>query len=156
MDIKVINRKIGEIKKSGKALQDKIVEVEIAAMRHFEMHNDSGALTRLVLAVPASMRREALKVHIADHVPVAWDDKKEVFKSRKKGTWNIPGAEQVPFFEYTKESVQKVNLDKLLVVLPLIKAAQKRVEKAIEDGEELTGDMEAYKARLEILRSIAA
>ncbi len=30
MDIKVINKKIGEIKRSGKALQDKIVAVEIA------------------------------------------------------------------------------------------------------------------------------
>jgi hypothetical protein len=156
MDIKVINRKIGEIRKSGKALQGKIVEVEIAAMQHLEQHKDSGALSRLVLAVPASMRREALKVHIMDHVPVTWDDEKQVFKNRKKGTWNIPGAEQVPFFEYTKESVQKVNLDKLLVVLPLIAAAQKRVHKAIEDGAELTGDMEAYKARLDALRSIAA
>jgi len=156
MDIKTINRKIGEISKSGKALTNKIVEVELAAMRHFELHKDSGALTRLVLAVPSSMRREALKVHIADHVPVTWDDEKQVFKTRKKGTWNIPGAEQIPFFEYTKESVQKVNLDKLLVPLALIEAAQKRVEKAIEEGAELTGDMEAYKARLEILRSIAA
>ena len=155
MDIKVINRKIGEIRKSGKSLQNKIVEVEIAAMRHFEQHKDSGALSRLVLAVPASMRREALKVHITDHVPVTWDDEKQVFKSKKKGTFNIAGAEQVPFYDYTKESVQKVNLDKLLVPLALIEAAQKRVEKAIEDGS-LTGDMEAYKARLDALRSIAA
>ena len=156
MDIKTINRKIGEISKSGKALTNKIVEVELAAMRHFELHNDSGALTRLVLAVPSSMRREALKVHITDHVPVTWDDEKQVFKSKKKGTFNIAGAEQVPFYDYTKESAQKINLDKLLVPLALIEAAQKRVEKAIEDGAELTGDMEAYKARLEILRSIAA
>ena len=156
MDIKVINRKIGEIRKSGKALQGKIVEVEIAAMQHLEQHKDSGALSRLVLAVPASMRREALKVHITDHVPVTWDDEKQVFKSKKKGNFNITGAEAVPFYEYTKESAQKINLDKLLVPLALIEAAQKRVEKAIEEGEELTGDMEAYKARLESLRSIAA
>ena len=156
MDIKVINRKIGEIRKSGKALQGKIVEVEIAAMQHLEQHKDSGALSRLVLAVPASMRREALKVHITDHVPVTWDDEKQVFKSKKKGNFNITGAEAVPFYEYTKESAQKINLDKLLVPLALIEAAQKRVEKALEEGEELTGDMEAYKARLESLRSIAA
>jgi hypothetical protein len=156
MDIKVINRKIGEIRKSGKALQDKIVEVEIAAMQHLEQHKDSGALSRLVLAVPASIRREALKVHITDHVPVTWDDEKQVFKSKKKGNFNITGAEAVPFYEYTKESAQKINLDKLLVPLALIEAAQKRVEKALEEGEELTGDMEAYKARLESLRSIAA
>jgi hypothetical protein len=156
MDIKVINRKIGEIRKSGKALQGKIVEVEIAAMQHLEQHKDSGALSRLVLAVPASIRREALKVHITDHVPVTWDDEKQVFKSKKKGNFNITGAEAVPFYEYTKESAQKINLDKLLVPLALIEAAQKRVEKALEEGEELTGDMEAYKARLERLRSIAA
>ena len=156
MDIKVINRKIGEIKRASKALTNKIVEVELAAMRHFELHNDSGALTRLVLAVPSSMRREALKIHIMDHVPVTWNEENQVFKSKKKGTFNIAGAEQVPFYDYTKESAQKINLDKLLVPLALIEAAQKRVEKAIEDGAELTGDMEAYKARLEILRSIAA
>jgi hypothetical protein len=156
MDIKTINRKIGEISKSGKALTNKIVEVEIAAMQHLEQHKDSGALTRLVLAVPSSMRREALKIHIMDHVPVTWNEENQVFKSKKKGTFNIAGAEQVPFYDYTKESAQKINLDKLLVPLALIEAAQKRVEKAIEDGAELTGDMEAYKARLEILRSIAA
>ena len=152
MDIKTLNRKIGEISRSGKALQNKIVEVELAAMLHLEQHKDSGALSRLVLAVPASMRREALKIHIMDHVPVTWNDENQVFKSKKKGTFNIAGAEAVPFYEYTKESAKKINLDKLLNV----DEAQKRVEKAIEDGAELTGDMEAYKARLEILRSIAA
>jgi hypothetical protein len=156
MDIKEINRKIGEIAKSGKALQNKIVVVEIAAMRHFEEHRDSGALSRLVMAVPASMRREALKLHICDHVPVTWDEEKQLFKSRKKGTFNIEGAESIPFYEYSKESVSKVNLDKLLVPLALIEAAQKKVEKAIKDGVELSGDMTAYKARLELLRSIAA
>ena len=152
MDIKTINRKIGEISRSGKALQNKIVEVELAAMLHLEQHKDSGALSRLVLAVPASMRREALKIHIMDHVPVTWNEENQVFKSKKKGTFNIAGAEAVPFYEYTKESAKKINLDKLLNV----DEAQKRVEKAIEDGAEFTGDMEAYKARLEILRSIAA
>lgn len=156
MDIKTINRKIGEISKSGKALTNKIVEVEIAAMRHLEQHKDSGALSRLVLAVPASMRREALKVHIMDHVPVTWNEEKQVFKSKKKGTFNIAGAEAVPFYDYTKEEAKKLNLDKLLVVLKLVETSEKRIEKAIEEGAELTGDMEAYKARLEMLRSIAA
>lgn len=156
MDIKTINRKIGEISKSGKALTNKIVEVEIAAMHHLEQHKDSGALSRLVLAVPASMRREALKVHIMDHVPVTWNEEKQVFKSKKKGTFNIAGAEAVPFYDYTKEEAKKLNLDKLLVVLKLVETSEKRIEKAIEEGAELTGDMEAYKARLEILRSIAA
>ena len=156
MDIKLINKKIGEIKRSGKALQDKIVAVEIAAMRHCETHRDSGALTRLVLAVPSAVRREALKIHIVDHVPLTCDDEKQTFKAKKKGTFNIEGAEKVTFYEYTKETVAKIDLDKLLVPLSLIEAAEKRIEKVIDSEGEIKGDMDAYKARLTLLKSLAA
>ena len=158
MDIKQINKKIGEIKRSGKALTDKIVLVEIAAMTHCKEHNDSGALSRLVHAMPKSGRREALLVHIVDHMPLTWDKDKEVFKSSKKrkGTWNIEGATSVPFYEYTKETTSKLDLDKLIVPASLIEAAQKRVKKAVEDGVEMSGDMKAYIQRLEVLKSIAA
>jgi hypothetical protein len=156
MDIKQINRKIGEIKRSGKALTDKIVLVELAAMAHCKQHNDSGALSRLVHAMPKSGRREALLIHIVDHAPLSWDKDKEVFKSRRKGTWNIEDATSVPFYEYTKETTSKLDLDKLIVPTSLIEAAQKRVEKAVEEGVEMTGDMEAYTQRLEVLKSIAA
>jgi hypothetical protein len=156
MDIKQINKKIGEIKRSGKALTDKIVLVELAAMAHCEQHNDSGALSRLVHAMPKSGRREALLIHIVDHAPLSWDKDKEVFKSRRKGTWNIEDATSVPFYEYTKETTSKLDLDKLIVPTSLIEAAQKRVEKAVEEGVEMTGDMEAYIQRLEVLKSIAA
>ena len=156
MDIKLINKKIGEIKRSGKALQDKIVSVEIAAMRHCEEHRDSGALTRWVLAVPSSVRREALKTHIVDHVPLKWDDEKQTFKAKKKGTFNIEGAEETPFYKYTKETVAKIDLDKLLVPLSLIEAAEKRIEKVMDEKGKVKGDMEAYKARLALLKSLAA
>ena len=156
MDIKQINKKIGEIKRSGKALTDKIVLVELAAMTHCKEHNDSGALSRLVHAMPKSGRREALLVHIVDHAPLSWDKEKEVFKARKKGVWNIEDATSVPFYEYTKENTSKLDLDKLIVPSSLIEAAQKRLEKAIENGAEVTGDMEAYIKRLEVLQSIAA
>ena len=60
MDAKVIARKIGELKRSGATFQAKVVEVEMAAMRHAERHGDSTLLTRLIAAMPQGVKVEKL------------------------------------------------------------------------------------------------
>jgi len=160
MDIKTINRKIGEIKRTSKTLQDKIHAVEIAAMRHAAEHGNHTPLTNLANAVSKGMRRKALILHIVSHSPLKWDEEKQAFAKKKGKAWqeeNIGKAEEVPFWEFSEETMPTIDLDKLLVAEKLLELANKRIEKAQEEGWEIKGDKQAFVARMaEFSKLIAA
>lgn len=158
--VKTINRKIGEIKRSGKALQDKIVSVETDAMWHALQCGNHTPLTNLVLALPASARRKALILHIVDHSPLKWDDEKNCFTKSKRQQWEesqINAAIAVPFYEYSVEAEPKaLDVDKLLCAEKLLELANKQVEKALEEGREIKGDQAAFAKRATAFQSLVA
>ena len=159
MDIKTINRKIGEIKRTSKTLQDKIHAVEIAAMRHAAEHGNHTPLTNLANAVSKGMRRKALILHIVSHSPLKWDEDKQAFAKKKGKAWqeeNISKAEEVPFWEFSDEVTPTVDLDKLLVAEKLVELANKRIEKAREEGWKIKGDWQAFEARMYKLSEMIA
>ena len=157
--LKTINRQIGEIKRSGKALQQKIVSVETDALWHALQCGNHTPLTNLVLAMPASTRRKALILHIVDHSPLKWDDEKHCFMKSKR-QWEesqINAAIETPFYEYSVEKEPKaLDLDKLLCAEKLIELANKQVEKAMEEGREIKGDQAAFMKRAAAFQSLVA
>jgi hypothetical protein len=154
--IKKINRQIGEIKRSGKALQEKIVSVETDAMLHALQCGNHTPLTNLVLALPASARRKALVLHIVDHSPLKWDAEKNCFLKNKKQQWDesqINAAIETPFYEYSVEADPKaLDVNKLLQA----EKAKKQVEKAMEEGREIKGDQAAFLKRVNALLQLVA
>ena len=149
--VKTLNRKIGEIKRSGKALQEKTVSVEMDAMWHALQCGNHTGLSNLVLALPASSRRKALILHIVDHSPLKWDAEKNCFTKSKRQQWEeaqINAAIATPFYEYSVEKEPKaLDLDKLLCADKLIELVNRQVEKALEEGREIKGDQEAFAKR---------
>lgn len=158
--VKTLNRKIGEIKRSGKALQEKTVSVEMDAMWHALQCGNHTPLTNLVLALPASSRRKALILHIVDHSPLKWDAEKNCFTKSKRQQWEesqINAAIATPFYEYSVEKEPKaLDLDKLLCADKLIELANKQVEKALEEGREIKGDQAAFVKRAASFQSLVA
>jgi len=158
--IKTLNRKIGEIKRSGKALQDKIVSVETDAMWHALQCGNHTPLTNLVLALPASARRKALILHIVDNSPLKWDEEKNCFAKSKRQQWEesqINVAIEIPFYEYSVDKEPKaLDLDKLLCSDKLLELANKQIEKALEEGREIKGDQAAFAKRAASFQSLVA
>ena len=158
--LKTLNRQIGEIKRSGKALQDKIVSVEIKGMWHALQCGNHTPLTNLVLALPASARRKALILHIVDHSPLKWDDEKNCFMKSKRSQWEeqqINAAIETPFYEYSVEKEPKaLDLDKLLCAEKLLDLANKQIEKALKEGREIKGDQAAFAKRATAFQSLVA
>ena len=158
--LKTLNRQIGEIKRSGKALQDKIVSVETKAMWHALQCGNHTPLTNLALALPASARRKALILHIVDHSPLKWDDEKNCFTKSKRQQWEetqINAAIAVPFYEYSVEAEPKaLDVDKLLCAKKILELANKQIEKAMEEGREIKGDQAAFAKRATAFQSLVA
>ena len=153
MDAKVIARKIGELKRSGATFQAKVVEVEMAAMRHAEKHGDSTLLTRLIVAMPQGVRVKALIKHIVDHTPYRFDEKLQILVKPKKSAkvFLIDEAKAVPFYEYTTETVSAFDIDK---AIQSALSLQSRYEKAVEKGQEIKGDKDKLKAVIQQLNNI--
>jgi hypothetical protein len=158
--IKTLNRKIGEIKRSGKALQEKIVSVETDALWHALQCGNHTPLTNLVSALPASARRKALILHVVDHSPLQWDAEKNCFTKSKRQQWEeerINAAIETPFYEYSVEKEPKaLDLDKLLCAEKLIELANKQIEKALEEGREIKGDQAAFAKRAATFQSLVS
>ena len=153
MDTKTMLRKIAGIKKSGTTLIANIVLVELAAMRHAEMHGDPTYLLRLILAMPKGVRVKALIQHIVDHTPYRFDDKTNTLVKPKKTNkkFMIKEAEAVPFYEYTKETVSAFDIDK---AIQSALSLQSRYEKAVEKGQEIKGDVAKLKSVVQQLSAI--
>jgi hypothetical protein len=153
LDLKTINKNIRLIKDAGELLDTRIHETGVSIMQHAADHGDWSAMQRLYSALPKSGRRKAFVQWVIDFTPLKFDDKLGIFLKAKssKREYDVQGANETPFWEYTKELVQTVNVDKMLEIDNLIASAKKRIETAIEKGAPIEGNMEAFNARVEAL-----
>jgi len=155
MDAKVIARKIGELKRSGATFQAKVVEVEMAAMRHAEKHGDSTLLTRLIVAMPQGVKVERLVAHIVDHTPYRYDAKLNCLVKPKKTekVFLIKQAEKVPFYEYGVDKETVTDWDKLYQFDAYLESQEKREDKEVD---KFKGDKAKAMARKAILQAALA
>ena len=160
LNLKEVNKNITLIKTAGLKMDQRIHETVVSIMHHAEKHGDWTAMQRLYDAFPRSGRRKAFEVYVVDHTPLKFDDKLNKFikpKSSKK-PWMIQEANDTPFWDYTKEQVKALDVDKLLdgdlktLVERLISREQKRIDAKVESGH-ITGNLLAFEERKSALLS---
>tara|TARA_R100001443_G_scaffold53233_1_gene64908 strand:+ start:1090 stop:1614 length:525 start_codon:yes stop_codon:yes gene_type:complete len=148
LNAKEIDNGINAIRRMGKTFNAKSQVVAVSAMHHAEQYGDNTKLTRLVNAMPNSTRKQGMIAYIEAFTPQNWKEKDQAFKKGKR-QYLIQDAMAIAWYEFTKEKpVKALDLDKLLDFAKLQKAAQAQVDKAIEEGREVKGDIEAFNSRL--------
>lgn len=117
-----------------------IHETAMMIIRHAHKHGDCSTAQGLVMAMPASMRREMLILWFKSFTPIiVKNDAKWTAKMHKEGTslyvpWDIEGAEAKPFYEMANENKERPPLG-LADLLKIPGAAAKSLQRRIENGE---------------------
>lgn len=145
-DAKKLGTAIKSIGTRGKQLDTDIHNAGVSCLYHAEQHGDVTLLTRLVEAMPKSGRAKAL-VAWAEHFGLVTFNKEEkrfkVTKPKNK-QWDLEGANDVPFWEFTEEKeVGDLTID------ALVKMVVNKVQKASDNGKLKEGfTMQGLKTKL--------
>ena len=153
MSMKQINVKIAGIRRSAKAIDANAQLVLVAAAEHASKHGDWSALQRLRDAFGRSMRVKALDYAIEKHTPLRVKDGRYFKVKKTDKPFDFKALEATPFYEMSTENTQALNLDSLGDIAKMIEQAEKRIAKAQAEGRQITGDVDAYRQRIEQARN---
>ena len=131
-DAKKLGTLINSISKRGKQLDQDIHNAGVSCLYHAEQFGDTTLLDKLVLAMPKSGRAKALVKWAEDFSMLAFNKEENRFKitNSNKKEWNIEGANNTPFWEYTIEKeVGDLTID------ALVKLVVAKVQKASDNGK---------------------
>lgn len=153
-DIKGINKAIGQIKSSGKKLDDKIQHVALSVIAHNEQHHNVTVVNDLFNAMPNGSRRSALQAWLLKYGGVAINTNKETaatgkhFNDSKDKHADIEGGSAEPWYSMKPEPTPIQSLNVYSKVASLMKA----ITKAREAGADVTVSDED----MEVLAKLAA
>jgi len=155
LTIKEINRAIGSIRKTTKKFNATVQQLTVDIFGHALEHGDYTAFNRLYDAMSNGTRREAWVVYVVDHSSLNFDKDKSTFKLPKKEALKVDfdAMNKITWHAYTTEAVKIVDLDKMLVDMEV--KAMRRYEKAIENGDEIVGNIESFLQRVEVQKQLA-
>lgn len=159
LDLKGINKNIRLIQDAGIKLDARIHETGVSILNHAADHGDWTPIQRLYDALPKSARRGAFVKWVKDFSPLNFDDKTQKWAKSGKNTsrvYDVDGANKNPFWDYTKEIVGTLDVDKLLVLPVMVSQAIARLEKAEENGQEIKGNVTDFMTRADNLRALVA
>ena len=125
-ETKAIELAIKSIQSRGSKLQKDIHICAVSCLNHIEKHGDITLLNRLVAALPAGWRANAIKAWAEEFGKVNWDNTQKAFTFDKAKKSNIEGAIAVSPEEFKPEAEYK-PLDLAEAIKALIKKAQERV-----------------------------
>ena len=131
-DAKKLGTAINSIKTRGSKLDSDIHTAAVSCLYHAEQYGDTTLMTRLLEAMPKSGRAKALVKWAEDFSLLAFNKEEKRFKltSSKTKEWNIEGANETPFWEYTVEKeVGDLTID------ALVKMVVSKVQKASDNGK---------------------
>lgn len=142
-----IKKVIDAIARTGKKLDLDIHTAAVSCLNHAQQHGDVTLCTRLVDAMPKSSRRKALIHWFASFGPLAYSDKEKKFrvaKGRDIKPYDIEGATEKPFYDFTAErNPEPYTLEKLVGFV------QRKVAEMKEKETLKEGDLVVLKQRLE-------
>ena len=134
-------------------------ETAVLIAKHAQEHGDCSTAQGLIMAMPASIRREMLILWFSKFTPiVVKNDDKWTAKMHKEGDkmfvpFDIEAGEATPFMTLAQQNKEKAPLDFAgLVLLPQKMA--KQLEKRIEDGLVSPDEIETAKALIETFKGI--
>lgn len=126
---------------NGDKLNKYIHETAMMIFDHAKEHHDPAEAQRLVMALPASMRREMLILWFSKFTPIkVKNDEKWVAQAIKPTQvklyveWDREGAMDKPFYELAEENKEKEPLD-FEGLLKLVERLKGTIEKKVEKGE---------------------
>lgn len=157
LNLKQIKHNIRLIKGAGEKLDTRVHETGVSILEHAREHGRWTDIQSLYEALPKSGRRKAFVKWVVDHSPLIFDDKLGKFAKSKasKREYDVDGANATPFWDYTKEVVQTLNVDNLLNIEQLIAQAYKRIQSAQEKGAPIEGDINAFRQRAEQFKNLS-
>lgn len=105
MELKQINRGIGEVRRSSVKINEKIQTLAVAIVGHAEEHGDCTPALNLVKALPASFRRNLLIEWFSTYSPIGMSvkDNRVAFnkpESKRYNRFNLAGAKANNWFEH--------------------------------------------------------
>jgi len=124
---------------------------------HAKEHGDCSTAQGLVMAMPASMRREMLILWFKTFTPiVVKNDPKFVAAMHKPASkmfvpWDLEAGKATPFYKLAEENKEKAPLTGE-ALLKMIEGLVKRAEKSIDDGKAEEADIPYIQA---IARSLS-
>jgi len=118
---------------------------------HAKEHGDCSTAQGLVMAMPASFRREMLILWFKTFTPIVVKNDPAFAAAMHKPAsklfveWNLVGAAETPFYKLAEENKEREPLD-AEKVLGMILGMAKRLEKSVEKGEVKEEDVDYVKA----------
>lgn len=135
-------------------------ETAVMIAKHAKEHGDCSTAQGLVMAMPASTRREMLILWFSTYTPIVvknnedFESKMHKPESKMFVDWDIEGGEADPFFEMAKRNKEQEPKD-FAALVALVHALGPKIEKMIENDQVEAEDIpsaEAMAARLKGLR----
>ena len=128
----VINAAIKSIAKRGKAFDKDVHVAAVSTLVHADKHGDITLAQKLVDALPASQRKNALRDWFLAYGKFSYDMQNKAFTYKKDAVTQLETAINTPFWEFKPEAAY-VPFD----AVKFIEQAVKRVTKAVNDGEKV-------------------
>lgn len=132
-------------------VNDYVHETAMLIVNHAKDCGDCSTAQKLVMALPASMRREMLILWFHTFTPiVVKNDDKWNAKMHKEGTklfvnWDIEAANATPFFRLAEQNKEAAPLT-FEQMVKMVEGLAKRIEKKIENGEVEQADVPSAHA----------
>ena len=157
MTSQALDAGIASIGKRAKALDTDIHKYGVQALLHAQTHNDPRKLDNLLKALGKAHRAEAFKLWVSAFSPIVWNGDGTIGmhkEKNKKGEdnpkyvpFNIPGADAIPFWDFTAENKSKALT--LEAMKKIVAALDAKLKKAI------AADLIAENENVEEMREFA-
>ena len=99
-----INAVIATISKNGQKLDTLVHQAAVSCLKHIDMHHNVTVMTKLVDALPASARKNALRDWALAFGKLGWDEDAECFTYAKDKATMLEEAMITPYWKYKPEA----------------------------------------------------
>lgn len=136
---------------NGDKLNAYIHETAMMIATHAKEHGDCSIANDLIMALPASMRREMLILWFSKFTPIVTkNDSQWVAKMHKEGTklfvpFDLDAGNDTPFWKLAEDNKEREPLD-FDGLLAMVKRLASQIDKKIEKGEVKAQDVDSAKA----------
>lgn len=158
---KVLNKRIGNIRRTGAKLNDYIHDTLCLAVAHAHAFGDCTAVGRTVSAMPKTMRRSLAATWAGKYAPIVVSPTKDggakahLRKERQEGDWLLVEGRANPFHsmpEAAKDPEFYTAEDCTSNIISLAGRLQKRLDDKLVAAQ----DVEAVTAKVAALKALAA
>lgn len=134
-------------------------ETAMMIARHAKEHGDCSTAQGLVMALPASMRREMLILWFKTYTPIVTKNSDDFASAmHKPGSkmfvdWNLEDADANPFYALAEQNKEREPLT-FEQLVKMVEGLATRIAKQIENGNVAEQDIESARAIADAVSSL--